>query len=486
MEKNSDNTLPASVVEENPGPETPPESEKSKFEKITNKLGQLLLGSDKSGKMLEEICEKGGLTVNEQYIPASYKYEPEDQTALNLFRGLIDAAGEKSTLANWSESALQNAVGTLQPKKKRTLPDHYVSAPIKFGTLEELDEKALKSFRDFKKDCGSKVSIEIVLEFINSFLQSKKNIYSEKAIIDNLHSILPHEALQYLSSMKKQNRSLADIYEFLCFHMGTHKSREMIAEELYQLAESKDPPLKVLEQMAKLLNLAGKDTETINTACINEARRFLKKTRGELIVAQIDAQMRIDDTNSFFDLFKIASQFFSHELGTNTKRMHEITAEATATGICLLTKEIENLKNEIKDLRSSQTHNINQTTSNPPIICYTCNKPGHISKQCFKNLKKPGQSSYNSNNNNNIRTVAYYDDRCHIHTNSNHKNRDCRNQQSTPCSFNQNHNTHNSANCRRSVPAMPRENRQINFRPQPTNNEQSGYNLPDPKPQNIN
>ena len=423
--------------------------------KILDAISNGLFGKSTESQTLHFLAENDGIRLDDSKVPASAKFNPQDKTSIiNFFRGILKSSNDPE-LNKTSEAELERIVNTLQNNTTDNTTKSYVKAPISFGT-ENLSSKDIDVLRNFKKDLKDVITVEISLEFIKNFHTSNNSKFSEASLINNLHVALPNSTILSLTLLKRTKSSLAQIFAYLCFNHGVQKSESEIKEEVYELMESNKPPLEVLTELNNLLQSTGENLEMINKLCLEEARRYLRKSVGAHIANSINNSFQLCGSNQYYDFFRIVKLQYASEL-KKKRSIHHIDETPTID-------DFHSFKNEITTLMQSMLEKptVNQIEEKPPRKCYECESTNHLVRECPR--RKHKQSKY-SNSKKSLQKVGYAALKCSVHRNANHINFDCILQRN-PCSFSPSHATHQQGKCRRRSNNILSNNQQSSFQPQ--------------------
>ena len=376
-------------------------------ESILDKIGVKLFGeSSEKEKQLEKLIERGGIRLDSEKIPA--KSTPNQDISLdNILKHLMNKGSEESEafLSQISESQLR---AVLQPKDS-TIPEHYISPPLVFGTEEFGEQDILQALR--LRKTFTDVSVEFVLSNINKFHEKRSGKFSEQSLIENLTFFLPSKYLDKVDIIRNSGGNLKDIYTALNFNYGRILSKEDFKNNLIKIT-SNETNMAIIDVIKEIHDLIQNAGSIDNGLALEETKRFLKSSLNELDYISIINRFDQLKSHDFFTFFRMCKTDFFNTLSKKGKsKVHDI-------GVLL-----QELVHETKE---------QQNTVQGEKRCYKCSQLGHISKFC-----PMGDGP------------MYCNMQCIVHPTHKHTNADCFKQKGKKCKYRENHNYHDIGMCKR-------------------------------------
>ena len=329
--------------------------------------------------------------------------------------------------------------------------DTHIKPPILYGS-EPLTQTDIDTLRLYRKDTRGFASLEGTLQYINQFLQDKEHIVNEHELVKTLCIILPTDCLETLEHLRFKNAGIEETYRTLQTIHGKLKSVEDIQNSIERIVRNKDnnKPQQVIDQIGSIILKSKGAKDTLDQTAIRETKRYLKDLGGEGLWAAIAAHLSLSKNKSFSELNAIVREYFSDTLIElwekkskirSIKEQEQLVSEHKTDNTNIEQKHAE-LIDTIKHLMGKDSNDLNRGQQDKR--CYTCNKYGHIQRECNLNRAQ----------NNTNRTEQYKNLPCMIHSNSNHNNYACMSQQKQQCTehgSNTNTPPHSAANCLRNI-----------------------------------
>ena len=388
---------------------------------------------------IQKLKQRGAIKLDREKLPARLNVDETKTDRRNFFRAMIRETNIP-TFKDISESELDNIVNIPNPEIENST--HVIRAPVIFGS-KSLENKDIELLRSFRKDARDAVSVEVSLNFLNTFHQNQGSIFSESALIDALHTILPSRALNSYHLMRLQKADLQQLYDELIEEYGELKSRGEVLTSLHQSFESSKTALEIIREVSQLLDTAQHDFAGLNEIAIYELKRYIKNNLGSHILATVESFFLQSRVKTFRELAKILVNNFQKELNKKPQKLHNVLGEDMTNKReevnSIITRELQEnmlqMNIAIGELRG-QINNINDKK------CHGCQGTGHFIKNCPKKPKQTWNTTSNS----------YCNQKCVVHPNSSHTNFNCRAQE-IPCNAGQNHESHHKGHCRRQYSA---------------------------------
>ena len=328
--------------------------------------------------------------------------------------------------------------------------DTFIKPPVLYGS-EPLTPTEIDTLRLYRKDTRGFASLEGTLQYINQFLKDKEHTVNEHELVKALCIILPTDCLETLEHLRFKNAGIEETYRTLQTIHGKLKSVEDIQNTIERLVRNKDnnKPQQVIDQIGSIILKSKGAKDTLDQTAIRETKRYLKDLGGEGLWAAIAAHLSLSKNKSFSELNAIVREYFSDtliELWEKKSKIRSIKEQEQTVSEHKTNTNIEQKHTELIDTikHLMRKDNTELSRGQQDKRCYTCNKHGHIQRDCNLNRAQ----------NNTNRMEQYKNLPCKIHSNSNHNNFACMSQQTQQC-MEHNSNTnippHSASNCLRTI-----------------------------------
>lgn len=422
----------------------------------------------KSEKDLLDLQKRGALTLDMGKVPAYLAPQSDPDHLSHLLRSLIKGTvSNNKDLENITEEDLNVLVQRLHPSEPK-ISTHFITPPSKFGDCS-LSDSDLSYLRNLRKDYKDSFDIEAILLLYNKFMEERQHRYTEKAVIDAIHILMPPNIIGSLNVLKRRkNLTLREIYSELCETFGTTKSTEILILEIYKAVKDSKSTAELLNSFTKIINETISDIELINKLLINETKNYMRTHLGSAITNVIDITFNMGHKKDFRALAHICQSQFHDDIQEKTKKVHNINTDCEVNPIV---DSINNLISTLKDNMQPQSEN--RVEQPPDKACFNCKLTGHLFRDCPSKIDKQkyGARPKTTKSKFSGQKLAYNEAKCVIHINSTHLNNQCNNQKK-PCEFKPNHNSHLAGDCRRPMGSKNdfNPNMQTQNHPFPTQN----------------
>ena len=354
------------------------------------------------------------------------------------------------------------------------------------GTLpkvgsDKFELKDEKNLRDFAKNLNKHLPLESLLQRYVDFLSSpqdgKIKYYTVPEIKAKMSIFIPESALMvYDALVRDPNADLNSVFYTLSSKFGSYKKVDIVREQIENiLNDTTTPVLDILGQMEVWYNsIIDMPISHVQEEAVYNAMKFLRKRLGAAFAQNVKLAKLAYDVRTLRDLILMISEEFASIIdeGADKELLSKIERNRFHS---ILTKagEVEDLHASVKsivegfqDSQLNPPHPQLMHASAPPIPLratnnYNNNGANHYNAAPRFQQHQPHQPQQyqqqhypNTSPMNNFRprppaTEQYKNQNCSVPGHSNHSNQDCRYQQTIPCNYSPNHNTHNASECQR-------------------------------------
>lgn len=272
---------------------------------------------------LTEMHAAGLITINPEHLPA-HLLGDEEATGTNvvdLFKGLFKES--KGPMSKVSAAVLDRAVAQLIPKPLQGIDVPQILAPKSFGG-NELDDKSLTLWRNFRKDTREAASMSTTLRWVTNFHKKAGCIYTEAALVGNLHLVVPSSQVEYVMDLAHKGFSLQETFDALIFKAGTLLSESELRSEVEKIFNDTSDPIKALDLILELMTKSAGSATGVDAAVLGESRRFVKHIAGEELAAQVEGLFLHQPTRNYQSYHQTLTKNFFQALKKAAAKVHHV------------------------------------------------------------------------------------------------------------------------------------------------------------------
>ena len=452
-------------------------------------------------KALKQSAQSGTLQIRGELPLILQKSSDEKRNVLyDIFRHYITSSATSDTLSeNLStltesdvDAALHHIIDPII-QKQRGYSEEYIPLPKMYGSDSFLPIDKQLVHRYIKYECSSNPSILDLIYVALDIHNDQECRFSKMGFLGLLDACLTRDARRLLSMMREEfHDNIADIFKALSGEFDKRPTSLEIQNELSVLHNRYDLSIiDILNKIHSLIMSVKGSIRHINSTAFDEAMRIISNRVRPDTVNSIRshlwhfAQPGAGGERSFYLLKRILKEYFQNyseimnplSFPPNKGAVHAIGHTSNESEHLSREQKEQDVLNKVEELIEAKVHNLMLTNTNNKQqqpqqkqtqnnrVCYACNSPQHMIKDCP--LK------------NNLYCYAS----CFMHKNAKHSNYNCFLQKKA-CDFAANHSSHNMNECRRKVTSS-RQNSSSNQ--SKANTVQSNIQMnQSPMPLNVN